>query len=215
MSRRLVDEGFDRFGRELTQSYAREFANLTVVNHACIAADTLANRLDEILSSVDPTAPVESYEAYRLTYQLSNLDLVTSLVCAINDIREAHEFACHNAPLLLRRTALVSESRTVVIEYCRRKCAFHRARLDVLRHQIPVAVARLSLAFQMSRISSVAEANDLRNNAEFMKEMEAANGQLQAAMQIRDELREPPTLNEVYVEVMRSERGRSSEDAVR
>jgi len=143
VSRRFVDEGFDRFGRDIAAAYGRAFSNLYIVNHACSMAMTSSRRAEAILTQLDTEAPVESYESYRITLQIAHLDTVSALITAVADLRDAHEFCCYKTPLVLHHGNLQPEAGDPLyfLRYVRALVKFHKERLQLLRHQVPVAIA--------------------------------------------------------------------------
>lgn len=189
LSRRFVDEGFDRIGRELAAAADAVQANRTQVRAALWAAhfsrwDVVTSRLATLqqinLAAID-------FEAARISSVMASEPLTEAFSAALADLTAARIFFMVQVPSLLSEAAKVDavESRKVIDRMLDELAGFEPSDRDVVA-ALNHCLASLSIAFQEGSAASVSEARQLRKtNSAFDSVVEDTEVWLRAALATR------------------------------
>lgn len=185
MSRRFVDEGFDRLAASFAEHSARVTENLKIIEYAVIHAQSGdVEKLSQRLATLTAQYPEAGHEAYRLGAVFREHALLPAISVAYADLRKAYIFATRQASHLLsliaegKKVGLSDEKVQESLRYVEVLSAAHLKKLAALRDPLLVALSKLSVEFQASRVASVQELLDL----------ESRDGRLKAVLRDLDKM---------------------------
>jgi hypothetical protein len=161
ISRRFVDEGFDRLGRLLTEEFARSVRNGELASGALKMALEPTMPLDvpcHALERLEHKAPVLGFDVYRVARMLVDLDAVMVFGRAYTEMESAHAMFCDEVPEMLK-TARDAGKRIPadILRHTKANVDARLKRLHVLRHAIAPELANLSSDFQAAGFTTFEE----------------------------------------------------------